>query len=134
MSSRILIVDDDRAIAQLTSIWLKAAGFVVRLAYDGFEALRMAREWRPDLVLLDVRMPGLDGFEVLAEMKAEPELASIPVIYLSANVQESARKDALAAGAAAFLAKPYEPDLVLRAVKRVVNGQSQPRAEELHHE
>lgn len=130
MSHRALIVDDDHAIARLASIWLNSAGFETRLAYDGESALITARAWQPDVVLLDIRMPGIDGFEVFAMMKDDPMLAGIPVIYLSANAQESARREAMASGAAAFIAKPFEPGEVLRAVRRELASPSHPTEQE----
>lgn len=126
MTAKVLIVDDDRAIAQLTAIWLRAAGYEVMVAYDGRSALAAAAARRPDLVLLDIRMPDIDGFEVNRQLRADPGLGGIPVIFLSAHVQEAARKEALAVGASAFLAKPYETADVLAAVQRAIHT-SQPK-------
>ncbi|HTE04561.1 MAG TPA: response regulator [Planctomycetota bacterium] len=117
MHERVLVVDDERSIAQALGIRLRAAGYDVQCAFDGFSGLAAAREWRPAAIVLDIRMPDIDGFEVNRRLRAQPELASTPVIFLSANVQESARQAALAAGAQAFLTKPYESGDVLAAVR-----------------
>lgn len=116
MPSKVLIVDDERPIAQALSIRLRAVGHEVRSAHDGLSGVQAAREWHPCVIILDIRMPDIDGFEVSRQLRADPELAGVPVIFLSANVQESARHAALAAGASAFLKKPYDPREVLAAV------------------
>lgn len=120
MAKRLLIIDDDRAIAQLTALRMRAAGYAVDLAFNGIAGLARAQAAPPDAILLDIRMPDLDGFEVYARLKADTRLAGTPVIFLSANVQETARKQAIAAGAAAFLAKPYEIAHIIDAVERAV--------------
>ncbi|MEO6709665.1 MAG: response regulator [Planctomycetota bacterium] len=112
-----MIVDDERGIAHALTIRLRAAGYDVRCAFDGASGLAAAVEWRPDLILLDIRMPEMDGFEVKRRLMAHPELRATPVIFLSANVQESARQAAMAAGAHAFLTKPYESKEVLAAIR-----------------
>lgn len=83
MPETIMIIDDDRAIAQLTSLWVKAAGFNVIIANDGRSGLDAIKRHRPDLVLLDIRMPEMDGFEVNRRIRNTPDLAEIPVIFLA---------------------------------------------------
>lgn len=117
MLERVLIIDDERFIAQALTIRLRAAGYDVHWAFDGASGIAAAAKWRPDVILLDIRMSGMDGFEVNRRLRAQPNLASTPVIFLSANVQESARQAALAAGAHAFLTKPYESKDVLAAIR-----------------
>jgi DNA-binding response OmpR family regulator len=116
LSSRVLIIDDERGIAKALTIRLEASGYEVRWACDGTAGLAAAAEWKPDVILLDIRMPDIDGFEVNRRLRARPHFAT-PVIFLSANVQESARQAALAGGAHAFLTKPYESKAVLLAVQ-----------------
>lgn len=120
MSHRVLIVDDDRQIANLTNTWMSACGYKTAVAHDGESGLELARRDPPDLVLLDIRMPGIDGFEVFARMKRTPELGRTRVVFLSANVHEDARKQAADAGASGFLAKPYEPQELVGTVRRVL--------------
>lgn len=121
MSSRVLIIDDERPIAEGLMVRLRSVGYETRWAYDGPAGIECALSWRPDVVVLDIRMPGMDGFEVNRHLRASPELSGTPVIFLSANVQESARQAALAAGAHAFLTKPYESREILAAVRSALD-------------
>ncbi len=102
----ILIIDDDREILRGLAIRLRAAGCDVISAPDGESGIARAAASAPDLCTLDVQMPGMDGLEVLAVLKARPETAAIPVVVLSANVVETTRARALSLGAACFLQKP----------------------------
>ena len=95
MRSSVLVIDDERGIADALAIRLRAAGFEVRTAASGARGLESARESRPDAIVLDVRMPELDGFELHALLKREPSLVGVPVVFLSANVQDSERQRAL---------------------------------------
>lgn len=108
MPETVLIVDDERVIAQLTAIWVKALGHNPVMVHDGPAGLAAAARHKPGLILLDVRMPTMDGFEVNRELKRIPELAAIPVVFLSAHAPESSRQLAISNGAAAFLSKPYD--------------------------
>ena len=120
MSRRMLVVDDDRAIAQLAAVWLRAAGFEAQVAYDGESALAAARAQRPDAILMDLRMPRLDGLAVQALLRKDPHLADVPVVFLTANVQEAARHRAMAGGAKGFLTKPYDARDLIIAVNRAM--------------
>ena len=91
-------------------------------AADGEQALAALGRQRPDLGLLDVVMPGMDGFEVCRRLKASPDLADIPVIFLTANASDEARRAAAQLGAAGFLAKPYEPKSILDALETALNA------------
>jgi CheY-like chemotaxis protein len=124
MSESLLVVDDDRAIAQLTALWLKSAGYSAITAFNGYSALAAAATHRPQLILLDIRMPDLDGFEVRRRLRQTPETAHIPVMFLSANVQEAASQEAIQAGARFFLSKPYEVKDLLSAVRAVLETSS----------
>jgi DNA-binding response OmpR family regulator len=122
MPETILIIDDDRAIAQLTALWVKAAGFNTVIANDGRTGLVAIAQHRPDLVLLDIRMPEMDGFEVNRRIRQTPELAEIPVIFLSAHAQETTRQESLAGGGRRFLPKPYESRTLIAAIRAVLKG------------
>ena len=102
---RILLAEDDRFLRRAAEAALKRAGFTVLAAADGEEALRMARAEKPDLVLLDLIMPKLQGFEVLKALKADPGTATIPVIVLSNLGQDGDVQRALEGGAVAYLVK-----------------------------
>ncbi len=117
MSSRILIVDDAVLNQRLLTSILRKAGFECLVAGDGGEALRAAREALPDLLLLDVVMPGKDGYEVCAELKADELLADIPVIFLSSLDDAADKIKGLAAGAADYITKPFHGGEVLARVE-----------------
>ena len=120
---RILLAEDDRFLRKAAEATLRQNGFVVLAAVDGEEALRLARAEAPDLVLLDLIMPKVQGFEVLRTLKQDPATAGIPVIVLSNLGQDSDVQRALEAGAAAYLIKANLPlhDLVLR-VRATLEG------------
>jgi len=118
---RILIIDDEWAIQQALRARLLASGFEVLMASDGPEGIEAATIHQPDAILLDLRMPDMDGFEVLRRLRALPECAAIPVVVLTANVQDTVKQQVLSAGAAGFLTKPYESTAVIEAI-RVATG------------
>ena len=121
--ARVLLAEDDRFLRKAAETALKRQGFTVLPAVDGEEALRMARAETPDIVLLDLIMPKLQGFEVLRALKADPATAKIPVIILSNLGQESDVKQATEAGAVGYFVKANLSlqDLVKR-VGEVVGG------------
>ena len=116
MSARILIVDDEPFILRSLSFVLRRAGYDVVEAHDGVEGLELARSEKPDLVFLDVMMPRKNGYEVLEEMRADPELAETVVFMLTAKGQDADRDRSLALGASEFMTKPYSPQRVLERV------------------
>ena len=117
LAKRILLAEDDRFLRRAAESALKRAGFTVLPAADGEEALRLARAEKPDLVLLDLIMPKLQGFEVLKALKADPTTAMIPVIVLSNLGQDGDVQRALESGAVAYLVKANLSleELVVRA-------------------
>jgi len=119
----VLVVDDDRVIQQLLQVNLELEGYDVVTADNGHDALRLIKDLRPDLVLLDVMMPKLDGREVCRRIKADPSVASIPVIFLSARAQDMDINSGLDLGASAYLTKPFDPVDLLEAVGRVLKGE-----------
>jgi len=114
---KILVIDDERDIVRSLSVRLGAAGYEVLTATDGATGLELALKAVPDGVLLDIRMLGLDGFEVLGALKQCPETKAIPVIVMSANVVEQVRTQALASGACSFIEKPFQLTKLLSAVR-----------------
>jgi CheY-like chemotaxis protein len=120
--TRVLLVDDDKAIVRACQLRLRAAGYQTTVAYDGPSALRIVRDAPPDVVVLDIRMPEMDGFEVLSRLQAEQATRSIPVIMLSANVAERAKTQALTQGARLFIEKPYRGEALVEALGQVVAG------------
>lgn len=122
----ILVVDDDRDTAGLIQEVLNQAGFTVQTASNGLEALALARQEQPGLILLDLKMPKLDGYEVLKRLKRDRATQNIPVIVVTGSVtdEEVKRKRVLALGAAQFLTKPFAIDDLVGEIKRVLAGPS----------
>jgi signal transduction histidine kinase len=119
----ILIVDDERSLADAIAETLDLEQLHTVVTYDGGQALNLAQKLQPDLVLLDVSMPGMSGIEVCKTLKADPQTAAIPVIFVTARVQQNDRKVGLAAGADAYLTKPFSPIQLIELVDRVLMGQ-----------
>lgn len=114
---RVLLAEDDGFLRKAASVALRRQGYEVITAADGHEALEAARRDRPDIILLDLIMPRLQGFDVLRALKADPETADIPVIVLTNLSQERDRDELLARGAVAYLVKS---DISLEEVGRIV--------------
>ncbi len=114
-AARVLVVEDERDISALIAFHLTREGFRVQTVESGPEALQAAYADRPDLVLLDVMLPGLSGYEVLAELRRRPDLGDVPVVMLTARREEQDRIRGLELGADDYLTKPFSPrELVLR--------------------
>ena len=110
---RILAVDDEPHILKLVAFSLKSGGYEVLEATDGLSAISVAQAERPDLILLDVMMPALDGYEACRRLKADAATAEIPVIMLTAKTQAAEQKAGHEAGAVGYINKPFTPkDLV----------------------
>ena len=120
MSARILIVDDVPANAKLLGAKLSGEYYQVQIARDGFEGLSLARTWQPDLILLDVMMPGMDGFECCRELKRSPDTLHIPVVMVTALGQAPERLDGLEAGADDFLTKPVDHATLTARVRSLI--------------
>jgi diguanylate cyclase (GGDEF)-like protein len=117
MSESILVVDDDPDIARFVEVNLRSAGYDVSVAGDGEEALERAGELRPDLVLLDVMMPRLDGFEVAQRLRKNPQTANTSIIMLTAKALSSDKVTGLQSGADDYIIKPFDPIELLARVK-----------------
>jgi CheY-like chemotaxis protein len=107
--TRILVADDEPHIRKLVSFTLENRGYEVLQATDGGEALEMARTGKPDLILLDVMMPVMTGYEVLNTLKADPDTKDIPVVMLSAKSQRTEVEEGLSGGATEYICKPFTP-------------------------
>jgi len=118
--ARILIVDDELDNRELLQIILKWSGFVTQSAANGEDALANALAEPPDLILVDLMMPGMDGYQLIAKLKQEPETEHIPVIMLSAMTDSAIRKRALSTGAAAYITKPIDRSELCEQVRGVL--------------
>lgn len=121
MHESVLIVDDEPGITAALMIRLQACGYQVYHALNGLAGLEAAQMHQPDVIILDIRMPDIDGFDVCRRLKANPDHAHIPVIFLSADIQDSARIKAFDAGASAYLSKPYESSEVIKTIEKVTS-------------
>lgn len=128
MPHTILIADDDPSLRLLVTTTLADDSLVLLEARDGTQALELARQERPDLILLDVAMPGLTGLEVCRALKAAAATAQLPVVMLTAQGQENDRERGLQAGAAAYLTKPFSPLQLLRLVEDLLRDRARATA------
>ncbi|MCF6285651.1 MAG: response regulator [Candidatus Hydrogenedentes bacterium] len=115
---RILVVDDEPDVVSLLERTLRADGFEVLTAFDGIGALDVIMAEKPDLVLLDIMMPMMSGYEVCAQVKSNPQTKDIPIVCLSSAHTPDARAQSLKAGAVELIAKPFFPDELLAQIRR----------------
>ncbi len=120
MSFRILVVDDDKQITRLLASYLEKAGFTVLTAHDGENALRVIRHERPDLVVLDLMLPGRDGWEITRTLRADEHLAGLPILMLTARVEDTDKILGLELGADDYLTKPFNPREVVARVRAIL--------------
>jgi CheY-like chemotaxis protein len=117
----VLLIDDDRDIVHATSLRLRALGFRTDTAHDGREGLQKARTLLPQAILLDVRMPDLDGLQILDQLQDDPKTRDIPIVMLSASLVDC--QAALDSGASYFISKPYAWSQLLAALETVLQKQ-----------
>jgi CheY-like chemotaxis protein len=113
--TRILIVDDEPAVADLIEAVLRQEGYTVAIARDGAQGLMLARDWNPDLILMDVMLPGVDGGTAIRRLKGDPETAEIPIVAMSAGRNIRRQSEDLSEADAA-LSKPFDIDALLAQV------------------
>ncbi len=126
---KILVVDDQKHIVRLVQITLEKAGYDVVTAYDGVEALEKVEQENPDMIVLDVMMPRMDGFEVLQRLQADPRYQHIPVIMLTAKAQDADIWKGWASGVSSYLVKPFNPRELLTFVQRIFQSMEEPPPE-----
>jgi two-component system cell cycle response regulator DivK len=117
MSKRILVVDDHEDNREILRVLLANAGYSMIEAHDGETALTAARSEKPDLILMDIQLPGLDGYEATRRIKASPGLAEVPIIAVTSYALSGDEQKALAAGCIAYVAKPYSPMQLLAKIQ-----------------
>jgi CheY-like chemotaxis protein len=123
MTRRILVCDNEEALRDLVRASLSRDGYEIEEARDGDEALSLARRLRPDLIVLDVMMPGRSGLDVLGQLRSDSELVDVKVVVLTARAQSADRSSAERAGANAFLSKPFSPLELEALVERLLDGE-----------
>ena len=132
MKPRILVVDDEPEAVELVEFNLKQAGYAVSTAVDGAEALKKARAQTPDLIVLDVMLPEMDGFEICKTLRGETPTARTPILMLTAKAAEIDRVLGLELGADDYLTKPFSPrELLLRIKKILARGQAEEKPKDL---
>lgn len=122
--ARVLVVDDEPDLVRILQFGLQSAGYVVEFASDGQEGLKKAREIKPDIILLDLMLPKLDGYKVCRLLKFDERYKQIPIIILSARTQEGDQALALEMGANRFVTKPYEFSEILLHVEELLKSAS----------
>jgi CheY-like chemotaxis protein len=118
---RILVADDDPVILRLLQVNLELEGYEALLAHHGEKAVEMARAEKPDLIILDIMMPRMDGYEAVRNLRADQRTRAIPVIFLSARAQPSDIERGKSYGVDDYLTKPFDPGELLEVVGRLVN-------------
>jgi two-component system alkaline phosphatase synthesis response regulator PhoP len=117
---KILIVDDEPDVSSLLTLMLKAQGYNVVTAGDGQEALEKARSETPDLILLDVMLPRMDGYKVARILKFDENYSQIPIIMLTAKIQERDKQTGLEMGADEYMTKPFDTTALLAKIKNIL--------------
>jgi len=120
--TRVLVVDDEPHIVRLIQVNLERHGYQVETANNGAQALAKIRDSRPDLVVSDVMMPEMDGFELLANIRRDPMLMELPVIMLTAKAQDRDVMDGYKTGADMYLTKPFNPAELIAFSKRILSS------------
>ena len=119
MAQKILIADDEPDVITILGLRLKIAGFEIVAASDGLQAVELARKERPDLIVLDVKMPRMDGYTAFRELRASPDTSAIPVVFFTALQPQEAQAKAEELGADGFISKTADPQEVLSTIREV---------------
>jgi two-component system alkaline phosphatase synthesis response regulator PhoP len=120
--AKILVAEDEPDIRELLAFTLKYGGFDVVTAANGLEAVEQAAQNKPDMILLDVRMPRMTGYEACKVLKEKPETAGIPIVFLSAKGQEAEVERGIEAGAIDYILKPFAPDTLISHIKKLLDS------------
>ena len=117
---RILIVEDERQMVEMMKMRLEANDYEVLAAYDGQEGLDMAKKEKPDLIILDLMLPKMNGYKVCGLLKKDARYAKIPIMIFTAKAQEEDKKLGEEVGADGYLTKPFEPETLLNKIKELI--------------
>ena len=124
MQRTVLIIEDEKLIIVSTQMVLEAAGFCVESATNGEDGIPSARTQNPDLILLDIMMPGIDGWETLTRLKRDSDTSGIPVVIFTAREHSRGHQKSAEMGAADYFRKPFEPDELIELVEKHVSQQA----------
>ena len=124
MSQRVLVIEDQRVNMELMRCLIESAGWTLLAAADGIEGLERARRDRPDVILCDVHLPGLDGYSVARALKAHPNLRRIPLVALTALAMVGDREKLLAAGFDSYISKPIDVSSILSQIRGLLDKRS----------
>ncbi len=119
-TANVLVIENDEIVARTIERSLRGDEFRVRVAYSGLEGLMLARQDPPDLVILDIIMPGMDGYEVCAEMRADEQLAEVPILFLTAKIKDEDIIAGLKAGADDYITKPFNVDELILRIRAIL--------------
>src|SRR6185437_12649916 len=126
MRKKILVVDEDADLVELIRFNRTQAGYAIGTASNGVEAIKKARSWQPDLIVLDIMMPELDGFAVCEILRRDPATAGIPIMMLTALSSELGRMAGLGSGATDFVTKPFSPRLLVQRIEELLQKTHNP--------
>ena len=118
MTTSILYIEDNEQNQYLVRYLLENAGYRIALASDGGEGIQLASELKPDLILLDIQLPGMDGYQVAKVLKATPELADIPIVAVTSYAMVGDRERAIQSGCSGYIEKPIDPDNFATQIKQ----------------
>jgi DNA-binding response OmpR family regulator len=119
---KVLLVDDEKNILTTLNIYLSREGYNVMTACDGIEAIKNAFEFLPDIIFLDIILPGIDGYLVCKALKAEENTKNIPVVFMSAKSEKKDMEDAFEAGCDDYLVKPFRPENIKNTILKLIGG------------
>ena len=122
MSNKILVIEDDPNALRLIEYALEQEGYQTVSAKDGLEGVRKAQDESPDLIILDIMLPGLDGYDVCHELRQKPETSILPILITSAKARQEDRNVGIRLGADDYLTKPIDPSIVVDKVKDLLNS------------
>ena len=123
---RVLIIDDDPDMVMVLGLLMKVNGITALTATAGVEGLEEARADKPDVILLDIMMPNMDGYEVIKELRSDESTKGIPVIFVTARMDAESRERAESLGADGYLTKPYERNSLMEVIRRVAGSRTAP--------
>ncbi len=124
MSKSILVVDDEPSISRLIKMSLAVEGYEVRIANSGFEALEELEKNKPDMMLLDIMMPGMNGFEVCSDVRSRPQYKGMKIVFLTAMGNPGDAQRGFAVGGDDYIIKPFDPDELLMKVQDMIGSGS----------